>query len=146
MLGLAPPAAEAVTREALELTRSALKRLPTSQDEIYYAFADKTIVPTFLSRPLSRREIDTLQPFWGLRGTLRLCPRKVVRRRGRPADVTSGGPAGVIEGHVAQHGGVLTARGSTLSLALLKSGSCGRILYNLVCGPVYDELEGHASE
>ncbi len=74
MLGFAPPAAEAIAHEALDLTRSALKRLPTIQDEIYYAFADKTIVPTFLSRPLSRREVDTLQPFWGLRGTLRLFP------------------------------------------------------------------------
>ena len=91
MLGLAPPAAEAITREALELTRSALKRLPTSQDEIYYAFADKTIVPTFLSRPLSRREVDTLQPFWGLRGTLRLFPGKVAQQRDRPEDATSEG-------------------------------------------------------
>ena len=74
MPALATPSTQAIAAEALELTRNALRQLPPEQDEIYYAFADKTIVPTFLTRPLSRQQVDTGQPFRGLRGTVRLFP------------------------------------------------------------------------
>jgi IMP dehydrogenase len=53
---------------AFEYTKEALSRYSFDSNEVYYTFADKTIVPTFLTRPVSRKSVDTHQTFRTLKG------------------------------------------------------------------------------
>jgi IMP dehydrogenase len=53
---------------AFEQTKEALSRYSFDSNEVYYTFADKTIVPTFLTRPVSRKSVDTHQTFRTLKG------------------------------------------------------------------------------
>lgn len=55
---------QAIAREALARTRETMRAYAFDKDEVYYAFADKTIVPTFLSEATSRRDAD---PTWSFR-------------------------------------------------------------------------------
>jgi IMP dehydrogenase len=54
--------------EAFRLTQEALSGYTFDSTEVYYTFADKTIVPTFLVRPISRKSVDTHQTFYDLKG------------------------------------------------------------------------------
>ncbi len=61
-------ALESIADEAFKLTQEALNRYTFDTNEVYYTFADKTIVPTFLIRPISRKSVDTHQTFYDLKG------------------------------------------------------------------------------
>lgn len=59
---------EQIADEAFTCTQEALSRYTFDTNEVYYTFADKTIVPTFLIRPISRKSVDTHQAFYDLKG------------------------------------------------------------------------------
>lgn len=64
-----------IAEEALLYTQEALSHYAFDRNEIYYTFADKSIVPTFLTTPLSRQDVNTQQSFQTLKGeSLRLFP------------------------------------------------------------------------
>lgn len=66
---------ERLAREALEHTQEALRGYGFDRNEVYYTFADKTIVPTFLTSPLSRKSVDPHEAFRSLQGEdVRLFP------------------------------------------------------------------------
>jgi IMP dehydrogenase len=66
---------ETIADEAYTRTQEALSRYTFDTNEVYYTFADKTIVPTFLIRPISRKSVDTHQSFYDLKGqTLNIFP------------------------------------------------------------------------
>ncbi|MEZ4605844.1 MAG: hypothetical protein R2865_03295 [Deinococcales bacterium] len=65
---------EAIADEALAQTLAASSRYQFDKHEIYYTFADKSIVPTFLTRPLSRTQVDVEQTFKGLKGDISFFP------------------------------------------------------------------------
>ncbi len=56
-----------IAEEALQLTQEALSHYVFDRNEVYYTFADKSIVPTFLTSPMSRREVNTHQTFKNLK-------------------------------------------------------------------------------
>lgn len=58
---------DGIAREAYERTMAMLGP-GEAQDETYYTFADKTILPTFLTTPASRKSADTQQDFRTVRG------------------------------------------------------------------------------
>ncbi len=58
---------DSIAQEALEQTKQALTNHSFDAHEIYYTFADKTIVPTFLSTAVSRRDVNTQQVFTNLK-------------------------------------------------------------------------------
>lgn len=69
------PDTSAIAEEAFKLTQEALSHYTFDRNEVYYTFADKSIVPTFLTSPLSRREVDTTQSFQNLHSeTVRIFP------------------------------------------------------------------------
>jgi IMP dehydrogenase len=59
---------ESIAGSAFENTKEALSRYSFDSNEVYYTFADKTIVPTFLVKPVSRKSVDTHQTFRTLKG------------------------------------------------------------------------------
>lgn len=59
---------ESIADTAFENTKEALSRYSFDSNEVYYTFADKTIVPTFLIKPISRKSVDTHQTFRTLKG------------------------------------------------------------------------------
>jgi IMP dehydrogenase len=59
---------ESIANTAFENTKEALSRYAFDSNEVYYTFADKTIVPTFLIKPVSRKSVDTHQTFRSLKG------------------------------------------------------------------------------
>jgi IMP dehydrogenase len=66
---------ENIADEAFVRTKEALSHYTFDTNEVYYTFADKTIVPTFLMRPISRKSVDTHQTFYDLKGqTLNIFP------------------------------------------------------------------------
>lgn len=58
---------EAIAGDALSRTKAMLGPLPTDEGT-YYTFADKSILPTFLTSPASRSDTDPHQTFRTLRG------------------------------------------------------------------------------
>jgi IMP dehydrogenase len=60
--------------EVIERTEEALSRYQFDHSQTYYTFADKAIVPTFLSRPLSRTGVNVNQAFHGVHADLELFP------------------------------------------------------------------------
>lgn len=60
--------------EALEHARNSIANYPYPRLETYYTFADKTIIPTFLTRPISRSQVEVRQHFYTVRGTLDAFP------------------------------------------------------------------------
>ena len=62
-----PSSAATIAEEALIHTQEALNQYAFDRNEIYYTFADKSIVPTFLTSPLSRSDVITRQGFKNLR-------------------------------------------------------------------------------
>jgi len=67
-------ALEQMSLEALENARAAIASYPYPRLETYYTFADKTIIPTFLTRPISRSQVEVHQRFHTVRGTLDAFP------------------------------------------------------------------------
>jgi IMP dehydrogenase len=64
-----------IAEEAHQQTLAALAQYTFDSNEVYHTFADKTIVPTFLTAPISRRSVDIHQSFRSLQGQdLRLFP------------------------------------------------------------------------
>lgn len=61
-------ALDAVAEEALTHTHDALSHYTFDTNEVYYTFADKSIVPTFLVKPLSRTAVNTKQLFRNVKG------------------------------------------------------------------------------
>lgn len=59
---------EQIADSAYERTKEALSRYSFDSNEVYYTFADKTIVPTFLIKPISRKSVDTHQTFRTIKG------------------------------------------------------------------------------
>jgi IMP dehydrogenase len=59
---------EHIADSAFEHTKEALSGYSFDSNEVYYTFADKTIVPTFLVKPISRKNVDTHQTFRTLKG------------------------------------------------------------------------------
>jgi IMP dehydrogenase len=59
---------ESLANTAFENTKEALNGYSFDSNEVYYTFADKTIVPTFLIKPVSRKSVDTHQTFRSLKG------------------------------------------------------------------------------
>jgi IMP dehydrogenase len=59
---------EQIADTAFENTKEALSRYSFDSNEVYYTFADKTIVPTFLIKPISRKSVDTHQTFRTMKG------------------------------------------------------------------------------
>jgi IMP dehydrogenase len=60
--------------EALAHTETALAQYHFDRHQTYYTFADKTIVATFLTRPLSRNSAHVTQVFQTVRGELPIFP------------------------------------------------------------------------
>ncbi len=63
-----PANLEQIADRAFEHTKEALTGYSFDSNEVYYTFADKTIVPTFLIKPVSRKSVDTHQTFRTLKG------------------------------------------------------------------------------
>lgn len=63
-----------LAHEALERTQADVARYPFPRHETYYTFADKTIIPTFLSQPVSRAKVNTHQVFYTLGGPQEMFP------------------------------------------------------------------------
>jgi IMP dehydrogenase len=59
---------ESLANTAFQNTKEALSRYSFDSNEVYYTFADKTIIPTFLIKPVSRKSVDTHQTFRTLKG------------------------------------------------------------------------------
>jgi IMP dehydrogenase len=59
---------EQIADTAFQNTKEALSRYSFDNNEVYFTFADKTIVPTFLVKPVSRKSVDTHQTFRTLKG------------------------------------------------------------------------------
>ena len=62
------PSHTAVAEEALAYTQAALSHYTFDTNEVYYTFADKTIVPTFLVNPTSRTAVNTRQIYRNVKG------------------------------------------------------------------------------
>ena len=60
--------------EVIARTEEALSRYQFDHSQVYYTFADKAIVPTFLSRALSRTGVNVSQAFHGVHSDLELFP------------------------------------------------------------------------
>jgi IMP dehydrogenase len=92
-------AIESIADEALAHTQTALARYQWNHSETYYTFADKSIVPTFLTRPLSRRGVSVEQAFYTINNEQPLFPAfgaSMSFMRSRFArDVWDGGQGGV---------------------------------------------------
>ncbi len=58
-----------ISLEALEQTQTAIAAYHYPRLETYYTFADKSIIPTFLTKPFSRRQVGTRQRFYTLRAS-----------------------------------------------------------------------------
>ena len=65
---------EQISLQALELTQAAVVAYPYPRLETYYTFADKSIIPTFLTKPISRSQVNTSQRFYTLRGQEEIFP------------------------------------------------------------------------
>jgi IMP dehydrogenase len=61
-------------QEALTRTRERLRQYQFDSDQTYYTFADKTIVPTFLTSLTSRSQVKTEADYAGLHGALTCFP------------------------------------------------------------------------
>jgi len=90
---------DVIAQEALEKTQADLARYPYERFETYYTFADKTIIPTFLTQPVSRRQVEVRQLFYTTKGSIELFPAfgaSMSMMRSRFArDVWDGGNGGV---------------------------------------------------
>jgi IMP dehydrogenase len=90
---------DGIAQEALEKTQADLARYPYERFETYYTFADKTIIPTFLTQPVSRRQVNVRQLFYTTKGTIEIFPAfgaSMSMMRSRFArDVWDGGNGGV---------------------------------------------------
>ena len=64
----------AITQDALARTRALLEHYQFDRDQVYYTFADKTIVPTFLTALTSRSQVNTQVTYQGLRGDISRFP------------------------------------------------------------------------
>jgi len=63
-----------IAQEALERTQADVARYPHQRFETYYTFADKTIIPTFLSQPVSRTQVNARQTFYTTKGSAEVFP------------------------------------------------------------------------
>ncbi len=59
---------------ALERTQTDLARYPHERFETYYTFADKTIIPTFLTQAVSRTQVNVRQLFYTTKGSEEIFP------------------------------------------------------------------------
>lgn len=65
---------QAITHEVLSRTKGLLEHYQFDRDQVYYTFADKTIVPTFLTALTSRSQVDTHVTYQGLHGDITRFP------------------------------------------------------------------------
>ncbi|MEM7737280.1 MAG: IMP dehydrogenase [Deinococcota bacterium] len=63
-----------LVQEALTRTRERLRQYQFDSNQTYYTFADKTIVPTFLTSLTSRSQVKTEVSYAGLHGTFTCFP------------------------------------------------------------------------
>ncbi|MBF6593827.1 MAG: IMP dehydrogenase [Thermaceae bacterium] len=63
-----------ISLEALEQAQTAIAAYPYPRLETYYTFADKSIIPTFLTKPFSRSQVGTRQLFYTLRASEEIFP------------------------------------------------------------------------
>ncbi|MFZ5990743.1 MAG: IMP dehydrogenase [Deinococcota bacterium] len=92
-------ALDQLSHQALEQAQTAIASYPFPRLETYYTFADKSIIPTFLTRPFSRSQVNTRQLFYTLRGPQEIFPAfgaSMSMMRSRFArDVWDGGNGGI---------------------------------------------------
>ncbi|MEM6429990.1 MAG: IMP dehydrogenase [Deinococcota bacterium] len=65
---------ESLVQEALLRTRERLRQVQFDSNQTYYTFADKTIVPTFLTSLTSRSQVKTEVSYAGLHGAFTCFP------------------------------------------------------------------------
>lgn len=63
-----------IAQEALERTQADVARYPHERFETYYTFADKTIIPTFLTQAVSRTQVNVRQLFYTTQGSEEIFP------------------------------------------------------------------------
>ena len=63
-----------IANEAFEQTQKALEQYVFDRHQTYYTFADKSIVPTFLSSAVSRTSVRVQEGFHGVHGDLEVFP------------------------------------------------------------------------
>ena len=65
---------QGIAQEALEHTQTDVARYPHQRFETYYTFADKTIIPTFLTQAVSRTQVNVGQLFYTTKGSEEIFP------------------------------------------------------------------------
>lgn len=58
----------------MERTQADIARYPYERFETYYTFADKTIIPTFLTQAVSRTQVNVKQLFYTTKGSQEIFP------------------------------------------------------------------------